>query len=121
MWNEFSISVPTIDLGPLGTVGGGSIGTTDIGYLPTDRASATNTGFKRFAEGGVVTGPTYALIGEDARTTPEIVAPEDTIRRIVREESGAGRTMIRNVIQIDKRTLIEVVTEGLRGREMALR
>ena len=43
-----------------------------------------------FAHGGVVDSPTLALIGEDNRTTPEIVTPEALMRQIVREEAGAG-------------------------------
>lgn len=41
---------------------------------------------KGLARGGVIDRPTLALIGEDARTTPEIVTPERLMRRIVRDE-----------------------------------
>jgi hypothetical protein len=34
-WNSISFSVPRVDLGPLGSVGGFSIGTPNIGYLHT--------------------------------------------------------------------------------------
>ena len=43
-----------------------------------------------FAQGGVVSGPTLALIGEysSARSNPEIVAPLDRLRSILRQEGG---------------------------------
>lgn len=53
-WNALEFNVPQIDT-PLGTVGGFTIGTPDIGNLPTIPA---------LAAGGVVTKPTIALIGE---------------------------------------------------------
>ncbi|MEV1006133.1 hypothetical protein [Streptomyces sp. NPDC049881] len=48
-WNRLSIPLPSVDLGPLGTIGGGSINFPDIPYL---------------ASGGITTGPTLAMIGE---------------------------------------------------------
>lgn len=45
---------------------------------------------KAFADGGVVTSPTLALIGETSRARPEIVTPERLMRQIIREEGGAG-------------------------------
>lgn len=56
-WNRLSFSVPSIDMGPLGSVGGFTIGTPDIPYL---------------AKGGIVSKPTLAMIGEAG---PEAVVP----------------------------------------------
>lgn len=51
----------------------------------------------RLARGGVIDRPVRALIGEDPRTTPEIVTPLatmiDTFRQVLRED-GAGRVPI---------------------------
>jgi TP901 family phage tail tape measure protein len=56
-WNRLSFSVPSVDLGPLGKVGGFTIGVKTITEL---------------AAGGIVTRPTLALVGEAG---PEAVLP----------------------------------------------
>lgn len=48
-WNGLSFTVPSVDMGPLGSVGGFTISTPNIPML---------------ASGGIVTGPTLAMIGE---------------------------------------------------------
>jgi phage-related protein len=58
-WNSLHFGVPSIDLGPLGHVGGFDFGVPQIPYL---------------AKGGVVTKPTLAMIGEAGR---EAVIPLD--------------------------------------------
>jgi hypothetical protein len=58
-------------------------------------SAGSSTGLSMMAHGGVVSKPTLAMIGEDARTTPEIVTPESLMRQIVREEgSGGGNTYV---------------------------
>jgi hypothetical protein len=58
-WNGINIAVPSIDIPFIGKVGGFSIGLPDLPML---------------ADGGIVTGPTLALIGEKG---PEAVVPLD--------------------------------------------
>jgi hypothetical protein len=58
-WNGIQISVPSIDIPFVGKVGGFSIGLPDLPML---------------AEGGIVTAPTMAIIGEKG---PEAVIPLD--------------------------------------------
>lgn len=43
-----------------------------------------------FANGGVVKSPTLALMGEypNARTNPEVIAPQNILRQTFREEQG---------------------------------
>lgn len=48
-WNGLSFSVPTVDLGPLGSVGGYTLNLPNIPYL---------------ARGALATGPTLAMVGE---------------------------------------------------------
>jgi phage-related protein len=82
LWNGLafaipSIAIPEVDLGPLGKHGGGTLGGfridfPDLNYL---------------AKGGVLTSPTL-FVGGEAGT--EIVAPEDMLRAIVRDESRGG-------------------------------
>jgi hypothetical protein len=58
-WNGIQISIPAIDVPFLGRVGGFNVGLPDL---------------PRLAEGGIVTAPTLALIGERG---PEAVVPLD--------------------------------------------
>jgi hypothetical protein len=58
-WNSIEIAVPSIDIPFVGKVGGFSIGLPDLPML---------------AEGGIVTAPTMAIIGEKG---PEAVIPLD--------------------------------------------
>jgi phage-related protein len=48
-WNSLSFSVPSVDLGPLGSVGGFTVSTPNIPLL---------------ASGALATGPTLAMVGE---------------------------------------------------------
>lgn len=48
-WNNLSFTVPSVDLGPLGSVGGFTVSTPNIPML---------------ARGGLVTDPTLAMVGE---------------------------------------------------------
>lgn len=58
-WNSIEISVPSIDIPFVGKVGGFTLGLPDLPML---------------AEGGIITGPTLALLGEKG---PEAVVPLD--------------------------------------------
>lgn len=58
-WNSIQITVPSVDIPLVGKVGGFTIGVPDLPML---------------AAGGIVTGPTLALIGEKG---PEAVIPLD--------------------------------------------
>ena len=56
-WNSIQIELPEVDLGPLGSIGGGTVGLPDLPML---------------AKGGIVTRPTLAVLGESGR---EAVVP----------------------------------------------
>lgn len=63
-----------------------------------------------FAEGGIVSGPTLALIGEGAgtsRSNPEVVAPLDQLQGILGSSGGSGNVRV-------------TVGGRLRGRDMIL-
>ncbi len=64
-WNSLHFSVPSVTIPGLGTVGGGSIGVGQIAYL---------------ARGGIVTGPTLAMVGEGGE--PEMVTPLSKAREM---------------------------------------
>lgn len=84
IWNGLEFKIPEISIPEfdthipgVGKVGGGSVGGMTIGFpdLPT------------LAAGGVLTSPTLFLGGEAGT---EIVAPEDMLRQIIRDEGGGG-------------------------------
>lgn len=50
-----------------------------------------------FADGGVVTGPTLGLIGEDPATRPEVVMPLDRFRELRGGGAGAGIEVVNAV------------------------
>ena len=62
-----------------------------------------------FAEGGIVSGPTYALVGEyaGARNNPEVIAPLDKLRSLIEPQRGfeAGRVRF----EIEGRTLVGIL------------
>ena len=129
IWNGLSFDVPSIDAFGV-TVGGQTVGSPDIGRIV--QSSVTTQGtvsgsarrgdpLKGFADGGVVTRPTFGLIGEDSRTTPEIVTPEALMRKVVREEAGRGGGRMVVQVVLDKRVIGEAMVDVFRGREMALR
>lgn len=50
-----------------------------------------------FAQGGIVSGPTLALIGEGvgtSRSNPEVVAPLDQLRSMLADLGGGGQTVV---------------------------
>lgn len=58
-----------------------------------------------FAEGGIVSGPTYALVGEyaGARNNPEVIAPLDKLRSLIEPQRGFEAGQVR--FEIEGRTL----------------
>lgn len=78
-WNSLHFKLPEFDthIPGVGKIGGFDIGVPHINEL---------------ANGGVITRPTLALLGETRVT--EIASPEPLMRQIVREESGGGMPAI---------------------------
>jgi hypothetical protein len=115
-WNNLSFTIPRVDLGPLGSLGGGTIDFPDIPKL---------------AKGGIVNRPTLALIGEAG---PEAVVPlnggntpslgggrvEFLLEQIVGAIDGIGEAAEQRVIRQTSRTFQEQATavrqQGLGGR-----
>lgn len=66
-----------------------------------------------FAEGGVVSGPTYALVGEyaGARNNPEVIAPLDKLRSIIGSPEGVGGQV---QFRIEGRDLVGVMANQTR-------
>jgi hypothetical protein len=73
-WNDLSFSVPSIDMGPLGEVGGFTVSTPNIPML---------------ADGAIVTGPTLAMIGEGAHDEAVVPLPKGA-RQFAAAGGGGG-------------------------------
>lgn len=74
---------------------------------------------QKFADGGVITQPTYGLMGEyaGASRNPEIVTPERLMRTIFREEAGAGMGDIRVYGELSAEGIHIANIKGERRRE----
>jgi len=70
LYNRLQFQVPKIDLGVLGSIGPFSVDFPDIPLLPVPNLGDINA----LGDGGLVLGPTLALIGEAG---PEMVVPLD--------------------------------------------
>ncbi len=97
-WNGLEFRIPGFDPpGPGPTFGGFTLGLPNI---------------PRLAQGAVIDQTTLAWIGEDQRTTPEIVTPEALMREVVRDEIAAvgsgGGVVIENATFGDRRVVADL-------------
>lgn len=62
-----------------------------------------------FAAGGIVSGPTYALVGEyaGARNNPEVIAPLNKLRSLIEPQRGFEAGQVR--FEIEGRTLVGIL------------
>lgn len=96
-WNGLSFTVPSVDLGPLGSIGGFTLSMPNIPLL---------------AEGAIVTGPTLAVVGEGRHD--EAVVP---LPRGAREAfGGGGRTSRLEIDLTGDEDLVRMFRRGLRAR-----
>lgn len=99
-WNDLSFSVPSVDLGPLGSVGGFTLSTPDIPML---------------AKGGIVTGPTLAMVGEGAHDEAVVPLPKGARDFAAGMSGGGGATDI--VIHLDgDRELVALFRRAIKAR-----
>jgi len=110
-WNSLSFTVPSIHIPSvkiLGKeIGGGSIGGFSIGF----------PNIPMLAQGGVVSRPTLAMVGEGQGR--EIVAPEDLLRSILGETTPEvrvfiGETELRGIVRT------EVIRQDTRTAQVLL-
>jgi len=61
-----------------------------------------------FAEGGIVSGPVNALIGEyaGARSNPEVVAPLSKLRDMIKDVAGGGNVNVAGTFRIEGKDLV---------------
>ena len=69
-----------------------------------------------FAEGGIVSGPTYALVGEypGATNNPEVIAPLDKLRSLIQEPSRDNNIGGEVTFRIEGRHLVGILNKESR-------
>lgn len=79
------------------------------GFVSAATAMVEAIGVMPFAKGGVVSGPTLALVGEyaGASNNPEVIAPLDKLRSMIRPQGGIGGNVR---FEIEGRKLVGVIS-----------
>ena len=83
------------------------------GFVSTATAMVEAIGIMPFAKGGVVSGPTLALVGEyaGASNNPEVIAPLDKLRSMIQPQGGIGGNVR---FEIEGRKLVGVISNTTR-------
>ena len=83
------------------------------GFVSAATAMVETVGIMPFAKGGVVSGPTLALVGEyaGASNNPEVIAPLDKLRSMIQPQGGIGGNVR---FEIEGRKLVGVISNETR-------
>lgn len=83
------------------------------GFVSAAMAMVEAIGVMPFAKGGVVSGPTLALVGEyaGASNNPEVIAPLDKLRSMIQPQGGIGGNVR---FEIEGRKLVGVISNTTR-------
>lgn len=83
------------------------------GFVSAATAMVEAIGVMPFAKGGVVSGPTLALVGEyaGASNNPEVIAPLDKLRSMIQPPGGIGGKVR---FEIEGRKLVGVISNTTR-------
>ena len=83
------------------------------GFVSAATAMVQAIGVMPFAKGGVVSGPTLALVGEyaGASSNPEVIAPLDKLRSMIQPQGGIGGNVR---FEIEGRKLVGVISNTTR-------
>lgn len=83
------------------------------GFVSAATAMVEAIGVMPFAKGGVVSGPTLALVGEyaGASNNPEVIAPLDKLRSMIQPPGGIGGNVR---FEIEGRKLVGVISNTTR-------
>lgn len=83
------------------------------GFVSAAKAMVQAIGVLPFAKGGVVSGPTLALVGEyaGASNNPEVIAPLDKLRSMIQPQGGIGGNVR---FEIEGRKLVGVISNTTR-------
>ena len=79
--------------------------------LPALIAGATtliSTSFSKFADGGIVSGPTMGLVGEypGARSNPEVIAPLNKLQSMIGGVGGVGNVNVTGSVRVEGQDLL---------------
>ena len=77
------------------------------------KALGSQKGVTAFAEGGIVTGPTQALIGEAG---PEVVFPLDKLNRFIRNNGASPNMNVSGQFVLRNQDLVLAVQRGTRNQ-----
>ena len=88
-----------------------SFGPAAAFVLPALIAGATaliSGSFSKFADGGIVSGPTMGLVGEypGARSNPEVIAPLNKLQNIIGNTGGSQNINVGGQIRLDGQDLL---------------
>ena len=83
------------------------------GFVSAATAMVEAIGVMPFAKGGIVSGPTLALVGEyaGASNNPEVIAPLDKLRSMIQPQGGIGGNVR---FEIEGRKLVGVISNTTR-------
>lgn len=83
------------------------------GFVSAATTMVEAIGVMPFAKGGVVSGPTLALVGEyaGASNNPEVIAPLDKLRSMIQPQGGIGGNVR---FEIEGRKLVGVISNTTR-------
>ena len=88
-----------------------SFGPASAFILPALIAGATaliSGTFAKFADGGIVSGPTMGLVGEypGARSNPEVIAPLNKLQGMIGGAGGGGNVNVTGSVRVDGQDLL---------------
>jgi len=88
-----------------------SFGPAAAFVLPALIAGATaliGKSFSKFADGGIVSGPTMGLVGEypGARSNPEVIAPLNKLQGMIGGVGGGGNVNVTGSVRVDGQDLL---------------
>ncbi len=88
-----------------------SFGPASAFVLPALIAGATaliSGTFAKFADGGIVSGPTMGLVGEypGARSNPEVIAPLNKLQGMIGGAGGGGNVNVTGSVRVDGQDLL---------------
>jgi hypothetical protein len=80
-------------------------------------AGTGGQGIRRFADGGIISGPTVGLMGEypGAASNPEVVAPLDKLKNLIGQSGGGGGELVTRISGQDLLIMLDRA-ETYRGR-----
>lgn len=86
------------------------------GFATAAAGIVKGIGAMPFANGGIVSGPTYALVGEyaGASSNPEVIAPLNKLRDLIGDNPASAPVIVGGRVEIDGRKLAVVLENQTR-------